>query len=707
MNATAFPSSSSMPSADSAERLAPAILIVDDNQANLLAFQAILEPLGAPVVTAASGEEALRSLLQRDFAVIVLDVQMPKMSGFELAALIKSHSRLRCVPIIFVTAISRDMRHVFTGYAHGAVDYLVKPLEPEILRAKVSVFIELYRAQQTIATQARRLHRQEMRELERRNDERLRGLTESMPVPVWGVDAEGVVYACNRAWTEYSGRTADETGCIVNPLWMHAADIESASARWTEGTSAAEPFDIECRLLRACDERFRWHVLHAVPERGDRAREGCWIVAATDIDAQKTVERERAHVLAHEHRAREEAEAANRMKDEFLATVSHELRTPLNAILGWSRMMRTGTLDAAGHSHAIETIERNARVQAKLIDDLLDVSQIVSGKLLLQVGSLNLHTVVSDAIEALRPLADAMGIDVRCEKSPWDGSMCGDPSRLQQIVWNLVSNAVKFTPKGGCIDVRVEHGGDGAYIIVKDNGRGIHPAFLPHVFDRFRQEDSTISREHEGLGLGLSIVKHLVELHDGSVHAESAGLGRGATFTVRLPTGATGSDDVVGVEPPVFRCPIDEGGSPAVLPNLEHMRVLFVDDQAETRELVSLLLGRYGARVLAVESAERALGVLHSFSPHVLISDIGLPGEDGYSLIRRVRALGPSTGGDVPAVALTAYAGAEDRRRSEHAGYQMHLAKPVESDELVSVVASLVRWPERSDTIAKLEASTV
>jgi PAS domain S-box-containing protein len=535
----AGPLSSTRP-VEAGEQPGPAILVVDDNRANLLAFEAILEPLGQPVVTAASGEEALRDLLQRDFAVIVLDVQMPILSGFELAALIKSHARLRCLPIIFVTATIRDAKHVFKGYAHGAVDYLVKPLEPEILRAKVSVFVELYRAQQIIAAQARQLHRQEMRELERRNDERLRGFTESMPLPVWGVDPDGRVYVCNRAWTEYSGLTAEETGSIIGPSWMHEADVERASNRWAEAKGASVAFDLECRLRRERDERFVWHLLHAVPEHGDHARDGFWIVAATDIDAQKVVERERARALEYEQIAREQAETANRLKDEFLATVSHELRTPLNAILGWSRMLRTGTLDVAGHSQAMDTIERNARIQANLIDDLLDISRIVSGKLHLEVGPVDLRAVVSDAVETVRPFAEGRGIELRWQESAGGGRVVGDPTRLLQVVLNLVSNAIKFTPKGGHVDIQLGGGGDGsAHLVVEDNGRGIGSDFLPFVFDRFRQEDGTIGRQHQGLGLGLSIVKHLVALHGGTVSVESEGVGKGARFTVMLPADAS------------------------------------------------------------------------------------------------------------------------------------------------------------------------
>jgi PAS domain S-box-containing protein len=493
----------------------PAILVVDDNSANLVAFQATLEPLAHPVVTAASGEEALRHLLQGDFALILLDVQMPGMNGFELADLIKSHVRLANVPIIFVTAISRDTTHVFNGYRHGAVDYLLKPFEPEMLRAKVKVFIELYRTQHTIRAQAQLLHEHEVRELERCNEERFRDLTESMPLPVWGVEANGNVHVCNRAWTEYSGLTAEETGAVVGSPWMHPLDIERARATWEQGTRAGATFDLECRLRQKRDDSFHWHLMRAVPERGVRARQGFWIVAGTDIDAQKSADEARTRTLERAQRAREEAETTNRMKDEFLAMVSHELRTPLNAILGWSRIVRTGRLDAVGLSRAMGTIERNAQVQVKLISDILDTSRIVSGKLRLQIEPVDLQAIVGDSIDAVRPAAEARSIELAWRHEPGGVPMLGDASRLQQVVWNLLSNAVKFTPKGGRVDVRMESDGESARIVVEDTGRGIRPEFLPFVFDRFRQEDSTISREQEGLGLGLSIVKNLVELHGG------------------------------------------------------------------------------------------------------------------------------------------------------------------------------------------------
>jgi signal transduction histidine kinase/DNA-binding response OmpR family regulator len=668
----------------------PTILIVDDHPANLIAFEATLAPLGLPVVTVTSGEEALRLLLQREFALVVLDVQMPGMSGFELAALLRSHTRLASLPIIFVTAISRDAAHVFAGYAHGAVDYLLKPVEPEILRAKVNVFVELYRRHQTIRAQAELLHRHELRELERRSEERFRRLTELIPLPVWGVGPEGNVYVCNGVWTEYAGVSAEQTGALLSPDWIHPLDIDGARAEWSEGTRAGRPFDLECRLRRGGDGAFRWHLLRAVPDRGERGPEGCWIVAGVDIDAQKTADEHRAHLLEREQRAREAAESANRMKDEFLATVSHELRTPLNAILGWTRIIRSGKLDQTRVAQAMETIERNAQIQIRLVSDILDLSQIVMGKPLLHIGLLNLCTVVSDAVETVRPSADARGIDLCWQPSHGDATMVGDASRLQQVVWNLLANAVKFTPKGGRVEIRLECSDHCACITVDDTGAGIGSEFLPYVFDRFRQGDGTPSGRHEGLGLGLAIVKHVVELHGGHVTAESAGPGKGAKFTLTIPNDPTVDRAGTAAKTPMLRSPSPAPRMANEAPCLAGVTVLFVDDQPDAPELVDALFSRHGARVVVAKTAEQALGAMRAAVPDVLISDIGFADEDGHALMRHVRALDPSAGGTVPAIALTAYGRADDGRRAKDEGFQVHIAKPVEPDELLALVSSLL-----------------
>jgi PAS domain S-box-containing protein len=383
--------------------------------------------------------------------------------------------------------------------------------------------------------------------------------------------------------------------------------------------------------------------------------------------------------------ARSEAEAANRMKDQFLAMLSHELRTPLGAILGWARILRGGGA-AAVLDEGLEVIERNARVQVRLIEDLLDISRIISGKLRLEVQPVDLADVITEALAAVTPAAEAKGLRVVRDFVRHGGTVAGDPARLQQVVGNLLSNAVKFTPRSGTIRVVLERVNAHAEISVSDTGEGIEPEFLPFVFDRFRQADSSPRREHGGLGLGLSIVRQLVELHGGSVRAKSQGAGRGATFTVALPVIAARA--IAGPA-----APLEPGETPEAdwqLPEraLEGIRVLVVDDESDARDLLGRILGQCGAQVRVAAAAAEALDALEDHAPHVLVSDIGMPRQDGYDLIRRVRARG-KTVKEVPAVALTAFARPEDRRRALLAGYQVHVAKPVDPHELIAVVASL------------------
>ncbi|HEX8073167.1 MAG TPA: ATP-binding protein [Pyrinomonadaceae bacterium] len=398
----------------------------------------------------------------------------------------------------------------------------------------------------------------------------------------------------------------------------------------------------------------------------------------------KRAEEERDRLLVGEQRARADAEAANRTKDEFLATLSHELRTPLTSILGWANLMREGTLGAALHSQALEAIERNAQLQKQLIDDLLDVSRIITGKLRLDVQSVDLCATLRDAVEGVRPAADAKAIRLVCAGAPEVVQVAGDRGRLQQVLWNLLFNAVKFTPEGGRIEARVERVGAHARVLISDTGQGIAPEFLPYVFDRFRQADGGTKRIYGGLGLGLAIVRHLVEAHGGTVAAESAGVGQGATFSLTLPLMAVrleaGEAGRVGR---VLEITVDR------TPALAGVRVLVVDDDEDTRQMISAVLKRAGGDVRACASAGAAVETLRRWQPDVLLSDIGMPGEDGYDLIRRVRALAAEQGGRTPAAALTAYARADDRQRVLAAGYQLHVAKPVGSAELVTAVASL------------------
>jgi signal transduction histidine kinase/ActR/RegA family two-component response regulator len=392
-------------------------------------------------------------------------------------------------------------------------------------------------------------------------------------------------------------------------------------------------------------------------------------------------EEARGQLLLRAERARTEAEAANRIKDEFLATLSHELRTPLTSLLGWSSVLREAKRDEKVLNQGLEAIDRNARVQAQLIDDLLDVSRIVSGKLNLEVRPLDIASVARAAINVVRPAADAKGISIDYCAEPGPGAISADSARLQQIIWNLLSNAVKFTPQGGKISVRVEQEGENARISVKDTGQGIEPEFLPRVFDRFLQADSSTTRSFGGLGLGLAIVRHLVELHGGTVSAHSDGRNKGATFSATFPLLTERAEPVT----------MSHSGELPTLESqsLDGLRVLLVDDEAEAREIISTVITRTGAEVTVCDSASEALATLLEWKPDVILSDIAMPDEDGYSFIGKVRALPREKGGETPAAALTAYARDIDRRQALAAGYQMHIAKPIGATQLVTMVARL------------------
>jgi PAS domain S-box-containing protein len=396
---------------------------------------------------------------------------------------------------------------------------------------------------------------------------------------------------------------------------------------------------------------------------------------------------EREKALAEE--ARNRAEEANRAKDEFLAVVSHELRTPLNSMLGWTRLLRSGRLDDDVFARGLETVERNTLSQAQLIEDLLDVSRIITGKLRLNVEPVDLESVIGLAVESVRHAAEAKEIRIQTIVDSGAGLVSGDRERLQQIVWNLLSNAIKFTPKRGKVQLQLTRVESHVELSVTDTGQGIEPDFLPHVFDRFRQADGGITRQQGGLGLGLAIVRHLVELHGGSVTAESPGAGQGATFVVLLP--------ILAVRRETVKVPFSRKTSSKLHdfdcpPTLAGIRVLVVDDEPDTREVLSMVLGECGVEVRGAGTAAEALAVLEGWQPDVLVSDIGMPGEDGYELIQKIRALPQERGGRIPAVALTAYARLEDRMQALSAGFQMHVAKPVEPAELVMVIHSLLEF---------------
>jgi len=395
-----------------------------------------------------------------------------------------------------------------------------------------------------------------------------------------------------------------------------------------------------------------------------------------EITDRKLVEEERDRLLKLEQAARAEAERANRIKDEFLAVLSHELRSPLNPILGWAKLLQTRKFDEIKTAEALATIERNAKLQTQLIDDLLDIAKILRGKLSMDTAPVNLAFVIESAIDTVSTAAFAKSIVLHPVLSNI-GQVSGDSNRLQQIVWNLLSNAIKFTPKEGRVEIQLQRVDDQAYIIVSDTGIGINPGFLPHIFESFRQEDVSITRKYGGLGLGLAIVRQLVEAHGGIITADSPGEGLGATFTVCLP--------LLNVEPEIKQT--DDLPQEAL--DLTGIRVLAVDDDPDARDLLTVLLAQYGAEVLTVASAAEVLANLQSFQPDVLVSDIGMPEVDGYSLIQQIRTLTPEKGGQIPAIALTAYARVDDHQRAISSGYQRHVTKPLDPEELVQAVVAL------------------
>lgn len=431
-------------------------------------------------------------------------------------------------------------------------------------------------------------------------------------------------------------------------------------------------------------------------ERHERIIEGLAAQAAIAMDNARLYERsqtavqEREELLQREQEARKMAEVANRSKDEFLSLLSHELRTPLNAILGWSRMLESGPLEPEVFARGVETINRSAKLQARLIEDMLDISRIISGKLRLDAQPVDLTAVINSAVETLRPAADAKEIRVYVVLDFGAGTILGDPVRLQQVVWNLLSNAIKFTPKSGSVRVSLERVNSHIELSVSDTGPGIEEDFLPYVFDRFRQGDASSSKKFAGLGLGLAIVRQLVELHGGTVHASNRTEENGALFTVKLPVMAVRQQDESALEGRVHPAAAANNFTIECPPGLENIKVLAVDDEPDARLLLTAMLEQCGAEVRTCQSAEEALVQIRAFQPDILVSDIGLPEEDGYSLIKRLRAAEAGTGKRLPAIALTAFARTEDRLQALASGYNMHVPKPVEPAELLLVIASLV-----------------
>jgi PAS domain S-box-containing protein len=513
----------------------------------------------------------------------------------------------------------------------------------------------------------------------------------SAPVGLCFVDTDLQYLSINERLAEINAKSVEEhLGRTVREVMpAEAADILEPIFRRVIETG--EPaLNVEQSLVTAAEPREVRHFISGYyPIKNGGGRTLGVNVVVMEITQRKKIEEELENLLRQEKAAREEAEAANRMKDEFLATISHELRTPLTSILGWARMLTGGGLTAPQSRHALEVIAQSAQSQTRLIEDILDTSRIITGRLKLEAQPVAIEHIFHAAVDVVRPSAEVKGIVLSEVVDAPDGVVFGDANRLQQAVWNLLSNAVKFTNEGGRIEARLGRADGQVEIAVEDTGIGIDPKFLPHVFDRFRQADASSTREYGGLGIGLAIVRHIVEMHGGSVSASSPGRGQGATFKIRLPL--ISAQRLARVEGPRAEAPppakerqILEDGH-----RLDGVRVLLVEDNPDTLEMLKFIFDESGAEVIAVTSVEEALDALERFRPDALVSDIAMPDRDGYDLIREVRSREPEQGGKIPAVAVTAYARAEDRVRVLAAGFQMHIAKPIDPDELIAVVASL------------------
>jgi PAS domain S-box-containing protein len=538
----------------------------------------------------------------------------------------------------------------------------------------------------------------------RKHSEWLRVTLASIGDAVITTDVEGRVTFMNRVAESLTGwAQAEALGCSLVDIFPvfneHSRQPVENSA--LQALRAGTLVGLANHTILVAKDGSEWPIDDSgAPIRNAQGEVVGAVLVFRDISERKRMELERERLLANAQAAQKEAEQANRLKDEFLATASHELRTPLTAVVGWSRMLRTGKLDAENRARALESIERNAILQTKLIDDLLDVSRIITGKLTLDRRPLEMVHVVSDAVNTVRPAADAKNITIETSFDAEAGPVFGDANRLQQVVWNLLSNAVKFTPKNGRIEVALRRVNSQIEISVCDSGEGISSEFLPYVFDRFRQGDGKTTRSHSGLGLGLAIVRQLVELHGGTVNAHSDGPGCGAVFKVRLPILSINS--VFGNKTAARDSTLTTEGDTNALsiechPRLDGVRVLVVDDDSDTRQMLKAVLSECQAEVITAASATEALEEIERRKPDVLVSDLGMPEQDGYDLIKEVRDMESADHTvRIPALALTAYAKAEDRVRALAGGFQVHLSKPVEPAEFVLVVANLARRRQTS-----------
>jgi len=630
------------------------LLVVDDNPAALYATARVLRSAGYEVLEVSTGTAALTAAEKVD--LVVLDINLPDIDGFEVCRRLRAQPRTAAVPVLHLSASFTDASDLSVGLAAGADSYLTRPVEPPVLIAAVRTLL--------FARQA---------DLVRRGaDAKLRTMFNLAPIGMAILDANFCYDSVNPAFCALTGY----------------AQSELALRTWTDPISTAGSELINAMRAQIAREG-RWEgqlglrrkdgsTVEVECQISEEKISGAHIVVAIDVTQRRQAETERESLLASERAARAEAERSSRLKEEFLATLSHELRNPISAIMGWSTVIgRLGGLPAVV-TQGVQAIERNSKLQAQMIADLLDYASITYGKMRLVAAIIDPYPVVRAALEVVQLAAQTQGVTITAEFDDAGIYVDADASRLQQVVWNLLSNAIKFTPKGGQVLLSAKHVDGSLQLIVQDNGKGIAREFLPRIFERFSQQDSTSTRSQGGLGLGLALVKQLVDLHGGSIQAFSTGSGHGATFTVLLPV----SD----------KTPVETLSESQYLRslNLDGVTALVVEDDTDTRELITRILSDAGANVVEAASAEAALECMQSSGANVLISDIGMADQNGYELLRKLRARG--FGAEVlPAMALTAFARMQDRVEALSAGFQDHLVKPFEPQILISRIAALRR----------------
>jgi PAS domain S-box-containing protein len=646
------------------------ILIVDDNPPTLYAKAKLLARAGFQVAEAGTGEAALRLVSERNPHLVLLDMKLPDFSGLEVCRRIKSNDRTRHIGVLHISATFTSEEDMEYSLESGADIFLAEPVEPEELITVVRTLLRLRATEIGLAE----------------SETRMRLATEGAGIATWDIDLRTGIAYWNRqlylllGYKPNGGRARWE-------MWksrIDPADLLIVEAALEKARKEGGMFSQEHRIHRYDTGEERWLAPYGKMHPDEHGEPTRFLGVVVDITSRKRMETAREELLRLEHEARRQAEEAARLKDEFLATLSHELRTPMSAVLGWLHLMRTGRLSKEQETKALDTIERNAHLQTQLINDLLDVSRIISGKLQLEPQPVLLEEVIEAAGNAVRLQAISKDIDLTTtvERSE---PIQADPNRLQQVFANLFSNAIKFTPKGGRVEVNGVRIGDSMRVTVTDTGEGIPPHLLPHLFQRFRQADGSTTRRHGGLGLGLAIVRHIVELHGGWVAAASGGVGQGSTFTVTLPLFLTDQTHFA------YESATVEDYTPQGVPRLGGLRLLVVDDDASTLELMSEVLTGEGAIVRIAQCGAEALAAARSFELDLLILDIGMPDEDGYELLGKLRAV--MKGDDVPAVAVTGYARAEDRDRALAAGFQAHVAKPFDVDSIVETIRKLTHTP--------------